>query len=112
MQYPLHYLINGRFLEHIRFLMSTTRNLTRSNCGELRIPIVHSEPLKNPLIRNHCVCYILVHWGGVNHTLFENKVELNPGLCGVKDVASSIISHKQSLMFSIFGSDYFPHENQ
>ena len=29
------------------------------------------------------------------HNCFESRVALNPGLCGVMDVASAIISHEQ-----------------
>ena len=43
---------------------------------------------------------------------FGSRVALNPGLGGVRDVASAIISHEQtqskpSLLFSNFGCGYF-----
>ena len=41
-----------------------------------------------------CVCcfiYIFSFFG----TVFENRVALNPGLGGMRDVASDIISHEQ-----------------
>ena len=50
----------------------------------------------------------LVLWDcGIQH-LYERRVALNPGLGGVTDVASAIISHEQthkktSLLFSNFG---------
>ena len=35
-------------------------------------------------------------WDCRSHNCFESRVVLDPGLCGVRDVASAIISHDQT----------------
>ena len=40
--------------------------------------------------------HFLVLWDCRVQQLFESKVALNPGLGGMRDVASAIISHEQT----------------
>ena len=43
---------------------------------------------------------LLVHYVRIH--IFESRVALNPGLGGIRDVASVIIFHEQTLLFSIW----------
>ena len=45
-----------------------------------------------------CIVYIYMFWsfGTVGFNLSESRVALNPGIDGVRDVASTIISHVQT----------------
>ena len=46
--------------------------------------------------------HFLVLWDRRIQNLFENRISLNPGLGGVRDVASAIISQEQSAIFKLW----------
>ena len=44
----------------------------------------------------HVFTFFLVLWDYKIHNLFESRLALYPGLGGMRDVASAIISHEQA----------------
>ena len=62
------------------------------------VVVQYGGPKKSPSTSIQ-FCYFLhflVLWDCRDQQLFESRVALNPGLGGVRDVASAIVSHKQT----------------